>query len=116
MDQVEKMPDGKRAVYDRIWSADVPPKVRIFAWRLSQEGLATRRWHPPPNGWVNVNTDAGFYVETGEASAGIIIRSESGQVLLSAQKVLRKCSSAEEAEAEACLEGIKLAVTWIHHN
>jgi hypothetical protein len=25
-----------------IWAAQVPPKVRIFAWRLSQEGLATQ--------------------------------------------------------------------------
>jgi hypothetical protein len=59
---------------------------------------------PPPNGWVKVNTDAGFYVETGEASTGILIRSENGQVLLSGQKVLRKCSA---EETEACLQGIK---------
>jgi hypothetical protein len=28
--------------YTEIWSTQVPPKVRIFAWRLSQEGLATQ--------------------------------------------------------------------------
>jgi hypothetical protein len=34
-------PDGSRHMYMAIWSAKVPPKVRIFAWKLSQEGLAT---------------------------------------------------------------------------
>jgi hypothetical protein len=34
--------DGNRPLYKGIWSALVPPKVRIFAWRLSQKGLATQ--------------------------------------------------------------------------
>jgi hypothetical protein len=34
-------PDGSRSLYNEIWSAKVPPKVKIFAWRLSQDGLAT---------------------------------------------------------------------------
>jgi hypothetical protein len=34
--------DGWRPMYNTIWSAEVPPKVRIFAWRVSQEGLATQ--------------------------------------------------------------------------
>jgi hypothetical protein len=34
-------PDGARPLYNEIWSAKVPPKVRIFAWKLSHEGLAT---------------------------------------------------------------------------
>jgi hypothetical protein len=29
-------------MYNEIWSASVPPKVRIFPWRLSQNGLATQ--------------------------------------------------------------------------
>jgi hypothetical protein len=34
--------DGGRPVYQAIWSAAVPPKVKVFTWRLSQEGLATQ--------------------------------------------------------------------------
>jgi hypothetical protein len=34
--------DGSRPVFQAIWSAVVPPKVKIFAWRLSQEALATQ--------------------------------------------------------------------------
>jgi hypothetical protein len=33
-------PDGSSKLYQEIWSAKVPPKVRIFAWKLSQDGLA----------------------------------------------------------------------------
>jgi hypothetical protein len=29
-------------MYYTIWSAEVPPKVRIFAWRLSQECLTAQ--------------------------------------------------------------------------
>jgi hypothetical protein len=34
------MSDGTRPLLS-IWSAQVPTKIRIFAWRLSREGLAT---------------------------------------------------------------------------
>jgi hypothetical protein len=39
------------------------------------------------------------------ASSGVIVRDHEGSVLLTAWKVLRHCSSREEAEAEACLHG-----------
>jgi 5-methylcytosine-specific restriction endonuclease McrA len=35
-------PDGSRRLYNEFWSAQVPLKVRIFGWRLSQEGLSTQ--------------------------------------------------------------------------
>jgi hypothetical protein len=28
-------PDGSRTLYNEIWLAKVPPKVKVFAWRLS---------------------------------------------------------------------------------
>jgi hypothetical protein len=34
--------DGRRSLHKEIWKTNVPQKVRIFAWRLSQEGLATQ--------------------------------------------------------------------------
>jgi hypothetical protein len=34
--------DGSRLGFKRIWSANVPPKVKVFAWRLCQEGLSTQ--------------------------------------------------------------------------
>jgi hypothetical protein len=31
-----------RAIYKELWNADVRPKVRIFAWKLATNGLATQ--------------------------------------------------------------------------
>lgn len=35
--------DGDRSIWRRIWSTPVPPKVRIFAWRLARNYLATQK-------------------------------------------------------------------------
>jgi hypothetical protein len=34
--------DGSWSLYKALWSAKVPPKVRLLAWKLSEEGLATQ--------------------------------------------------------------------------
>jgi hypothetical protein len=34
-------PDGDRVVWKQLWKLPIPPKVRVFAWRLALEGLAT---------------------------------------------------------------------------
>jgi hypothetical protein len=34
--------DGSHELYKEIWNAQVLPKVQIFAWKLSQEGLVTQ--------------------------------------------------------------------------
>jgi ribonuclease HI len=71
-------------------------------------------WMAPKEGWIKLNTDADFVADTGEASAGIVARNAEGEVLLSAWRTLRRCSSADEAEAEACLEGLRLMTEWIN--
>jgi hypothetical protein len=35
-------PAGDRILWNNIWSCDVPPKVRIFAWKLSRDILPTK--------------------------------------------------------------------------
>jgi len=35
-------PDGARPVWKKLWKLPVPHKVRIFAWKLIQGGLATK--------------------------------------------------------------------------
>jgi hypothetical protein len=57
---------------------------------------------------VKLNTDAEFCRDTGAASAGIVMRDHAGLVPVTAWKTLRRCGSPEEAEAEACLQGIRL--------
>jgi hypothetical protein len=59
-----------------------------------------------------VNTDAGFCPDTCMACFGAVVRNEEGNVLLAAWRTRANVASAEEAEALACLEGIRLAVEW----
>jgi ribonuclease HI len=60
---------------------------------------------------MKLNTDAGFYPNTGAASVGVVARDADGKkVLLTAWRSLRQCGSSEEAEAEACLQGLRLMV------
>jgi hypothetical protein len=33
--------DGSRSLYNVVWKPNVPPEVRIFAWKLARESLAT---------------------------------------------------------------------------
>jgi hypothetical protein len=34
-------PEGDRPIFKGIWTTKVPPKVRVFAWRLAKDRLAT---------------------------------------------------------------------------
>lgn len=35
-------PDGDRSLWRKLWSARVPSKVRVFAWKVVKNGLPTR--------------------------------------------------------------------------
>jgi hypothetical protein len=35
-------PEGDRPLFKGIWTTKIPPKVRVFAWRLVKDGLATQ--------------------------------------------------------------------------
>ncbi|RLN29500.1 hypothetical protein C2845_PM05G13950 [Panicum miliaceum] len=32
-------PGGERKIWANIWKAEIPPKVRIFAWKLSKDDI-----------------------------------------------------------------------------
>jgi hypothetical protein len=42
-------PEGQRTVWKSIWRANVPSKVKVFAWKVVRNGLPTRlnkkHWH-----------------------------------------------------------------------
>jgi hypothetical protein len=46
-------------------------------------------------------------------STRIVVRDANGRVLLTAWNWLRHCASPEEAEAEACFQGVRLINEWI---
>nr|CAB3461651.1 unnamed protein product [Digitaria exilis] len=51
-------------------------------------------------------------MSNGAAGAGVVARDSSGKIIFTAWRSLRRCSDAAEAEALACVEGIRLAVEW----
>ncbi|CAN6177270.1 unnamed protein product [Urochloa humidicola] len=80
-----------------------------------RSGGAPRRgtnWEPPEIGWHKINVDGAFDCETGNGGVGVIIRDHQGRTLLTAWKFIPAAADAEEMEALACWEGIKLAAEW----
>jgi hypothetical protein len=63
-------------------------------------------WQPPPKGGYLANVDAGWDVQIKKAGIGVVLRDETGAVIVSEWKHLPLCASAEEAEARACLDGL----------
>ncbi|WVZ51469.1 hypothetical protein U9M48_002614 [Paspalum notatum var. saurae] len=95
-----------------------PPGGRSDDGRGRKDATAsvtTRRgWQKPEDGWIKVNVDDAFVEQTGTAGAGVVARDMEGSVIFTAWRVLFDCASAKEAEARACLEGLRLASQWCH--
>jgi ribonuclease HI len=96
-----------KAPLDSYLQEDQTGKPRSQS-RRDKEG-----WKPSKTECVKLNTDAGFCWDSGCASASIVVRDHTGTILLTAWKTLRRCGSPEEAEVEACLQGISLVEEWI---
>ncbi|RLN34987.1 hypothetical protein C2845_PM03G29800 [Panicum miliaceum] len=62
--------------------------------------------------WLKVNVDGSYDPGSGEGGIGVVIRDERGGVQLTAWKYINNCDNAEEVEALACREGLKLPVEW----
>ncbi|KAK1668894.1 hypothetical protein QYE76_057053 [Lolium multiflorum] len=68
------------------------------------------KWAKPDYGSIKNNVDAGFCPKSKESTAGVVVRDHLGSVILAASMVGNNCFGAEEAEAKAIYEGLKLAV------
>jgi ribonuclease HI len=69
----------------------------------------------PREGWIKVNVDGAFSTN-GSGGVGVIIRDHLGGVVLSSWRAIFNAASAEEVEALACLEGVRLAAAWERRN
>jgi ribonuclease HI len=54
-----------------------------------------------------------FVPQMGEAGVGVVARDSDNRIILTAWRVLFRSQDAVEAEAQACLEGFRLAAQWI---
>jgi ribonuclease HI len=80
---------------------------------MSEQHKTQCRWSLPRSGWAKLNLDARFCRDSGQACCGVVVRDQSGAVMLSAWKYLENIASPEEAEALACLEGMRVAVDYM---
>jgi ribonuclease HI len=66
-------------------------------------------WVRPSEGWIKINVDGSFVERTETAGVGVIARNSEGAVVFMAWRALFRCADAAEAEARACVEGVRLA-------
>jgi hypothetical protein len=68
------------------------------------------QWKRPNEGWLKVNTDAGFDANTCTGSSGVMIHDHAGLVRPAAARWFDDVPDVLTAEATAAKEGIDLAV------
>jgi hypothetical protein len=70
---------------------------------LREQHKVRSRWSLPCTGWAKPNLDTG---------CGVVMHDHLGAVMIS-WRYLENVTSPEEAEALACLEGLRATVDWI---
>ncbi|CAD6237159.1 unnamed protein product [Miscanthus lutarioriparius] len=84
----------------------------LAAQKVPKEPRLPRRpekWRSPEEGWIKVNTDAGFDTAACSGSCGVVIRDQTGLVKAVAARWLDDVPDALTAEAMAAKEGLELA-------
>lgn len=71
-----------------------------------------KRWCRLAEDILKINVDGAFVSHTGAAALGVVIRNMEGAPMLMACRTLANCRDAEEAEALACLDGIRMGAVW----
>jgi hypothetical protein len=69
------------------------------------------RWSAPREGELKANVDAGWDPAGKKAGIRVIVRNHQGNPIITEWKFIPGCASAEDAEALACLEGLKHLIT-----
>ncbi|GJN41133.1 hypothetical protein PR202_gn00464 [Eleusine coracana subsp. coracana] len=75
-----------------------------------------RCWKPPQENWIKINVDGSFIQQSGRGRIGVVARKADGSVCFTSWRILFRSSSALEAEALACVEGLRLATEWAQGN
>lgn len=76
------------------------------------QGCSPRRWEKPHAGWMKLNVDGSFDLNSGSGGLGVMLRNSSVKSIFSASGFIERCSSPLEAELIACKEGIIMALQW----
>ncbi|WVZ77211.1 hypothetical protein U9M48_025103, partial [Paspalum notatum var. saurae] len=79
---------------------------------LEAVGFQRSGWSKPAASWTKINVDGSYVARSGKAGVGVVARDHTGAIIFTSWRVLFGCTSAEEAEARACIEGLRLATQW----
>ncbi|TVU37137.1 hypothetical protein EJB05_10434, partial [Eragrostis curvula] len=77
---------------------------------VPQQVRRHERWKPPDTGWVKVNSDGAFQMNSSTGASGVIVRDERGDTLAVEGRWMEYLADAITAEAMAARNGLSLAV------
>ena len=105
---------GKKPINPALaidWATDACYHLLIVQ-QNTRRGPTTRadNWQPPPEGVVKLNCDGGFQAAEMKGSTGAVLRTSDGSFLAASARCLSSTSSALVIEAEACRDGLRLAL------
>ncbi|KAK1568613.1 hypothetical protein Q3G72_026726 [Acer saccharum] len=94
-----------------IWTGNFASEFQLANEVTHKEILSQQPvWRPPQVGSFKINCDASFQLRSGKAGVGVIIRDHRGLVVAAKASPVFGCSSVELLDAQACLEGLQLAL------
>ncbi|KAE8807767.1 hypothetical protein D1007_15927 [Hordeum vulgare] len=70
---------------------------------LGQKQDVRSKWEPPDKDWWKLNTNASFIANTGDTTAGIIVRTHEGMVAMACGQRMHACMDPEQAELAVVL-------------
>jgi hypothetical protein len=70
-----------------------PQNKQSYPGKGRGPSVLKKKWKPPAQGWVKLNTDAGFCPNPSVASIGVVARDSGGKVVLMVWRLLRHCGS-----------------------
>jgi ribonuclease HI len=69
-------------------------------------------WIMPRRGSIKLNVDGSFCATDGTGGTCMVLRDETGMIIVSACSFMSSCSSPLHAELKSCREGIAMAMEW----
>jgi hypothetical protein len=87
------------------------PQIQTYAssYVTVKEKLPDKAWCRPLPGYAKLTVDGSFHTD-GAAGTCMVLRNEYGNVIFTSCRFLEHCSGPLEAEIQACLEGVVLAL------
>ena len=84
----------------------------MIAGKQRKKSKEPTKWQKLDAGWIKINVDGAYDDSTRDGGIGVVIRDDRMAIKLTTWKHIVRAEDAEEVEALACVEGMKLAQEW----